>query len=455
MSLPPETMVDPLTGIVRRLVDVAPVPGLPHRYRGVTAEVSDARRLGAWPADRVSLGTTFGDVEGARVAALGEAVERYCGNRLPPLDDPRLRRTTAAALAAEGHRHFGPADLPFFAPWQHREPGFPYQEFTPDTELLWTRGEEDGDPCWLPASWVYLNYFTGERRREPRLHHLNYAGIATGADAPDAHRRGLLELLERDALELWWHLGAPTRGIALDSVPGLAADLTGTRLKIHLVELPTEHPVACVAAVAIDEETGIVAGGGAARFDPAEACAKAAMEAIHTWVFTLGLLEPDGWVFDTIKAGILAKGLYLDHRPDRHYRDNAGPHFARVRDLGAQPQIWLDPRTQESLLHRFTNPTTQVTAADLPTGTFPELQESLRAQGCRVATVDLTTPDVAETPWRVLRVAATGLIPNAPAAFRYLGLPRWREAQRARDWAPTANPLTGPEGLVLDPPPFL
>ncbi|MBP2475369.1 ribosomal protein S12 methylthiotransferase accessory factor [Crossiella equi] len=455
MSLSPETLVDPLTGIVRRFNDVANVPGLPTRYRGVVAEVADARRLGAWPADRVSLGTTFGDVEGARVAALGEAVERYCGNRLPPLTDPRLRRTTADELAAEGVRHFGPADLPFFAPWQHGLPGFPYREFTGDTELLWTLGEEDGQPCWLPASWVYLNYFTGARRRETRLHHLNYAGIATGADAGDAHRRGLLELLERDALELWWHLGGPSRGIPVDSVPGLRADLAGTRLEVHLVELPTEHPVACVAAVAVDPETGIVAGGGAARFDPAEACAKAAMEAVHTWTFTLGLLESDGWVFDTIKAGVLADGLYLPHQADRGYRDVAGEQFAKVRDLGAQPQVWLDPRTQDALLPRFTEPAEEVAATDLCGGDLPALRHSLRVAGCRVATVDLTTPDVAETPWRVLRVAATGLVPNAPAAFRYLGLPRWREVQQARGWAPAASPLAGPDGLVLDPPPML
>ncbi|CCH30606.1 YcaO-like family protein [Actinosynnema sp. NPDC047251] len=424
-------LVDPLTGIVRRLVDVEAVPGAPRRYRAVTAEVADARRLGAWPADRVSLGTTFGDVDAARAAAVGEAVERYCGNRVAP----GLRRASADELKAAGIPHFGPADLPFFTARQHATRGFPYRPFTGDVPIAWVEGEESGEICLLPASWAYLNYHSGERRTEPRLHHLNYAGIATGVSTEDAFTRALLELVERDALERWWHLGAPTTGIAVDDVPGLAAELADCPLEVHLVELPTEHPVSCVGAVVVDRTTGIVAGGGAARFDPVEACTKAVLEAVHTWIFTQGLLEADGWVFRSIEAGILARGLYLPHRADRRYRDDAGAEYAEVRDLGAQVQVWLDPRVQAELLPRFTRPermTRPQTRGDLPA-----LRESLA--GNRIATVDLTTEDVAEAGLRVVRVCATGLVPNAPAAFRYLGLPRWGD----------------PASVLLDPPPFL
>ncbi|MGW3472710.1 CocE/NonD family hydrolase [Saccharopolyspora sp. NPDC000995] len=448
-TMPVESLIDPVTGIVRRLVDVAPVDGAPPRYIGVTAEIADARRLGAWPADRVSLGTTFGDPGGARTAALGEAVERYCGNRVAP----GLPRATAADL--RGERMFGPGDLPFFAPWQHEASRWPYRPFTDDLAVEWVKGAEDGEPCWLPASWVHLNYHSGERRREPRLHHLNYAGIATGTDERDAFRRGLLELLERDALELWWHLGGPSRGIDIDSVPGLAAELAGSRLRVHLVELPTEHPAACVAAVVVDPVTGIVGGGGAARFDPVEACTKAVLEAVHTWVFTLGLVDPGGWVFEAIRAGILAEGLYLPFREDRRYLDDSGTCFGRVRDLGAQVQVWLDERVQERLLPRFTRPQQAIGVDDLPRGDLVSLLSSLRGAGCRIAHSDLTTADVAHTPLRVVRVCATGLVPNAPAAFRYWGLPRWREVIQERGWAAGADPLGGPAGLVIEPPPFL
>jgi ribosomal protein S12 methylthiotransferase accessory factor len=454
---PESLLLDPLTGIVRRFVDVAPVDGGPPTYTAVTAEVADARRLGVWPADRVSLGTTFGDRDGARVAALGEAVERYCGNRVAP----GLRVATAAELRAEGERVWGPDVLPFFAAWQHEQPGWPFRPFTEDTPVAWVAGTEDrgtgsgGTGCLLPASWVHLNYHSGKRRAQPRLHHLNYAGIATGADAEDAFRRGLLELVERDALELWWHLGGPSEGIDPASVPGLAAALAGSRLEVHLVTLPTDLPVACIAAVVVDPVTGVVGGGAAARFDPAEAATKAVLEAVHTWVFTQGLLEPDGWVFAAIAAGVLAEGLYLPFRADRRYRDDAGPGFAAVRDLGAQVQVWLDERVQRELLGRFTAPDALASLPEGPSGDLLALRAALRRAGCRVARVDLTTPDVACTALRVVRVCADRLVPNAPAAFRYLGLPRWRDVAAVRGWAPRADPATGPEGLLLAPPPFL
>lgn len=59
---------------------------------------------------------------------------------------------------------------------------------------------------------------------------------------------------------------------------------------------------------------------------------------------------------------------------------------------------------------------------------------------------DLTTPDVALTPLRVARVCARGLVPNAPAAFPYYGLPRW---------AGVAGRPPTPESLLLLPPPSL
>lgn len=447
VPLPVDHLVDPELGIVTGLHPLEPMPGLPSAYVGVTAEVADSRVHGNWPSDRVSLGTTFGDPAGARIAAIGEAVERYCGNHVPD----GLLRGTAAEMAAQGHRLLGPEDLRFFADWQHDRPGFPFARFTDDVEISWVTGhgqggQGDDGPVLVPASWAHLNWRTGSRRSDPWLHHVNYAGIATGQGLADATRRGLLELVERDALSLWWHLDLPAAGIAVESVPGLAEHLAETRLEAHLLALPSWFGVPVVAAVVVDRETGIVAGGFSAKLDPAETARKAVLEAIHSWVFTQGLLEPDGWVHDAIAAGILSAGLYLPHRPDRDYLAVAGPQQERVRDLGAQAQVWLDPEVQRRLLPRFTAPPRTVGVEDLPTQTEPGLRAALAEAGHEVVVCDLTTPDVALTPLRVARVCARGLVPNAPAAFPYYGLPRWTEV--------AGRPPT-PENLLLLPPPSL
>lgn len=438
-----DDLVDPDFGLVTGLHPVERLAGLPPAYVGITAEVADSRVHGNWPSDRVSLGTTFGDPAGARIAAIGEAVERYCGNYVPE----GLLRGSARELAAAGHRLLGPGDLRFFADWQHDRPGFPFARFTDDLEIAWVEGRGDhGGPVLVPASWAHLNWRTGARRGEPFLHPVNYAGIATGQDVADATRRGLLELVERDALSLWWHLGLPAPRIDPATVPGLDEHLAGSRLEVHLVALPSWFGVPVVAALVVDPVTGIAAGGFSAKLDPAETALKAVLEAIHSWVFTQGLLDADGWVFAAIEAGILSAGLYLPHRPERDYLAVAGEQYAAVRDLGAQAQVWLDPEVQRRLLPRFTAPGTTVGLDALPVGTEAGLRAALAAAGHEVVVCDLTTPDIALTPLRVVRVCARGLVPNAPAAFPYYGLPRWTEVAGR---APT------PESLLLLPPPSL
>ncbi|MEU6157788.1 YcaO-like family protein [Streptomyces sp. NPDC047130] len=457
-ALPLEALVDPVCGIVRKVKPVEHPAGAPPRYTALTAEISDARRLGLWPADRVSLGTTFGDPEGARIAAIAEGVERYCGNRLPPPHHPLAPlRATAAQLADQEARLYGPADLPAYAPWQYSRPRFPYRPLTDDTPALWTRGLErlpggTTTEVWAPVALTHLNWRQGELRSLPRTHHLNYAGIATGQGVDDAVERGLLEIVERDALELWWHLDGPARGIDPASVPGLADDLAGCALDVHLVEMPSEF-APCMAALVHDPRLGLYAAGFACKYDPAEAARKAVLEAVHTWVFTQGLTDPDGWVFQAVDAGLLARGLYLDHRADNRYLDACGEQFEHVRDLGAHVQVWLDPRTAAEA-RRFTEPALGTVPVDAVRPTDREgLERTLHERGHRIMTFDLTTEDVAETPLRVARVLVSGLLPNAPAAFGYFGCPRLADAAVGRGWRTTAP--AAPEDFTLAPPPHM
>jgi ribosomal protein S12 methylthiotransferase accessory factor len=453
-----DALVDPVTGVIRSVREVLRPERAPHRYTSLTAEVADARHLGDWPADRVSLGTTWGDPEGARIAAIAEGVERYCGNFLPAELDPDEHRVgTAGELRAAGLPVVGVDELPRWSEAQLARAGFPYVALDDDdVPTLWTRCRElvaEGErrPLWMPHSLVGLNWRQARFRHLPRIHHLNYAGIATGQGAADAHDRGLLEVVERDALEVWWHHGGPTAGIDVASVPGLADDLDGAPLEVHVVQMPTGLAPA-MAALVRDRDTGVYAAGFSAATEPVRAVRKAVLEAVHTWIYTLGCVDADGWVFQAVEAGLMAPGLYLDHREDRRYLDSAGADFEHVRDLGAHVQVWLDERVHR-LAARFTEPALGTVDVDQVHATTPEqVRGQLLAAGHRIVTRDLTTRDVARTPLRVVRTVVTGLVPNAPAAFRYLGMPRFAEAARSRGWTP-ADPAAEP--LTLCPPPHM
>lgn len=437
-------VVDELCGIVTDLGEPEMPTGAPADFICTVAAVADTRRLGGWYADRIAAGTAFDDAGRARDAAIGEAIERYCGNLLPPLENV----TSFRELTAAGERALGPAQLPSWSPTQLARSGFPYVALHDDTRVEWVSGRDSlGCATWAPASWVYLNYHHGPRRELPRINHLNYSGIATGTSVGDAARRGLAELVERDAMVTWWYSGAPANGIDPHSIPGFVERWLTSPLQCHLVLVPTDLPLPVVGAYVHDPRTGVPAAGFSAAATVAAAADKAVQEALQVWISTSGLLAPDGASWRAIEDGIFAAGVYLPHREDRHYLDDAGEDFRHVRDLAMQTQLWLDPRLH-ALAERFTSPPDTVEASTVPEGSVDAVIDELLDRGIPPVAFNLTATDIAETGAATVRVLAPGLQPNAPAAYQYLATGRLETRRRAL-WPGSGSPPPP----VLAPPP--
>lgn len=428
----PESLIDPVCGIVREIADF-PVPAdAPLGYRSCVAAVADTRRFAVWLADRVGGGTSWGSRDAAARSALGEAVERYCGNHIPV----ELRRASRTELLAAGEGALGPADLPQFSPEQLERQGFPYRSWDDETPLWWVAGRrDDGSPCHVPGSYIYLNWHSGDRRDEPRITHLQYSGIATGQGLDDAADRALVEVLERDAAVAWWTLGLSSVPVDPASVPGLETAMSVTHLRLQLVALPSEFGVAVLGALLLDEHRGVAAAAFAAGLDPESVALKAVGEATQVWTNGVGLLDPDGPSFRAVQAGVFARHTYLPFREDRHYLDDAGEGFSGLRDLATHVQLWLDRRLWPELA-RFSpldgrpvgvrGAVAQACAGGL-VDSVAEVRERLAVSGRLPVTFDLTTDDVAETGWRVARVVVPRMVTNAPAAYAYLGTPRLAE----------------------------
>lgn len=457
MSTPSPLVLDERFGIVRRIVDYPMPPHFPQSLITRGADVANSLDPTHWHTDRAAIGTAFDDPERAEAAALGEAVERYCGNHVPA----DLRRASYTELCRRGVPALDPSSIALFSAQQYATPGFPFVPFDTDLQIAWAEGVDlhTAQPCLVPASLVYCNYHWGPARSaEPRTNGLVYAGVAAGPDTAFAQASALEELIERDATAVWWHSGAEAVGIDVADTPRVVAALAGSpesapgsadgRVDYHFFAIPSAFGAHVVGCLLHDREREIVGAGFACRLDAVDAALKAAAEAIGTWFYSTGILDPAGAIWEAIEAGGLDPRAYKPHRRDRRYLEDFRDDFRDIIDLGAQMQFYLDPRSHVHLRRmlsprRHTGLGSLVAQGPGSAATAPErrahLLGELRRRGMRAYAVDLTTHDVRRAGLRVTRALTPDLYTNAPAAAPYFGGDRLLREPHEQGWV--AAPL--------------
>lgn len=421
-------LVDPRFGLIRSLRMLPPRDDLPAGLCRAQAEVADSSRFSSWHCDDRSAGFAWDSPRDACLAAAGEAVERYCGNLVPA----GLRRASFNELSAAGEAAVDPESLALFSDEQYAEQGFPFVPFTRELRALWTQGRSmvDGRPVWVPASLVWVTFFTGApTRQEPRTHGTPYAGIAAGPSRVWAETGALFELMERDALGLAWHGGASLPRVEIPKAIGAKLRTPSLTMDFHL--FPSDFGVPVIGALARDVDRDLIALGLASRGDAESAALKAAAEAVQLIVTSRILDDPSSTYMRQVAAGAAGLGV-KPWRSDRSYRRLYRDDWRDVWDLLSHLQLYQDPSLREPLAERLAG-SERLSLHGLPVidrgDPRGELIRRLAAQGIEPVSVDVTTPDVADAGQRVVRVVAPGLYGNAPAAFPYLGGPRLASAR--------------------------
>ncbi|NAZ84273.1 hypothetical protein GTR02_20940, partial [Kineococcus sp. R8] len=215
----------------------------------------------------------------ARAAAVGEALERYC---VSWHGDEAHDRASADELVARGEPVLLPQDLLLFSAGQ-RAAGEPVPDDLPAdlrTDVSPLVSAVTGERWWVASAAVHFGH---PDLRAARCCRPDSNGCAVGPTRPAAVLAGLLELVERDAVALWWWPRSARPGVGLD-VLGPAQErrtieaFGRTDRDVHLLDLTTDLGVPVVAAVsARSDGTGIVAGFGAA-VDLAAAARRAVQE---------------------------------------------------------------------------------------------------------------------------------------------------------------------------------
>jgi ribosomal protein S12 methylthiotransferase accessory factor len=129
---------------------------------------------------------------------------------------------------------------------------------SPDDQTVdWLAGESsDGAPQLIPADWCIRRATAGPLMIPGTALSV---GCAAGPDLAGARERALLELVERDAVSLWWDGGRHGPMMPFDAVPGAADVLAALRgandtRRTALIDLTTEVQTPVVAAYSTDRD---------------------------------------------------------------------------------------------------------------------------------------------------------------------------------------------------------
>ncbi|MFC8190287.1 YcaO-like family protein [Cellulomonas sp. NPDC057328] len=439
----PADLVDARTGLVLRVRDVRHHASVPAALVTRQCDVGDVRAVSPWANNVLCQGSAFGDPDGASAAAVGESVERYCGNVLDTLP---VTHASWAELRRRGVPALDPAELVLYSDAQYAAPGFPFVPLTRDLPVHWVPGRSltHDREVLVPASLVYVNWYSAGYAAAPPTNFCAFAGIAAGPDADFAVASALEEVVERHATMVWWLNGHPLPDVLPDAA--LAAAVTGRTALLHL---DNELGVPVAAAVVHDDADALVNIGFSARPDFRDAALKAWTEAFTLQEGSRDLLRRDGLHWQVMADGELNGRAFKPWRADRRYLDDFRPDMRDCDDLMVQQQVYLDPRAGRRVEHLLAPAATRrlEDLPRLPDRSAATYRAAVEAAGLEVVVVDLTTPDVASTGMRVVRVLVPGTVGNAPAAFPFLGRRRVQDLAVELGWRET--PLAEHELLTF------
>jgi ribosomal protein S12 methylthiotransferase accessory factor len=323
-------------------------PGL--RFVGAQARAQFAN--GA--SELMSVGGCALSVEDALASCLGEAAERL--SQVERAGDVHV----TASLAEVGDR-VSPGVAQFLRLVLGRS------DSSDQVKVDWLAGADlDGALTLIAADWCVRRAEAGPLKIPGAALSV---GCAAGPSLAAARERALLELVERDAVSLWWEGGRPASTIAPDALAGateVLATLRGANeaRRTALIDLTTNLRVPVVAAYSTDRDNRDFVCGTAARASFDAAADAAIMEMCQ------------------LEVGLQLAALKREQLGEAALNDTDRNHLLRA----AHVEVAADPR--------FASVEFQRTSPRLTPATVVNVQQMLAQAGIEAAFVDLSRPDI-------------------------------------------------------------
>lgn len=383
-----------------------------------SAVVNDISLYLNWRPDLVGSGTSFSE-KVAFNAAVGELVERYCGNFVPN----ELYKKNIAEMNNENF--LNPNIMYQFTKDQFNTKGFPFSVYENDEEIEWVYGMSltENKKYWIPAEFVFLNYSL-YRKKIYKQRPILLSGIAAGVGITNATISALLEIIERDTTMLWWIGRQSQLNIIVNKNSRVYKKILQSlhnSLKIEWYLLPSDFEVYTVACLLEDFKNHIYTVGFATRFDAELSLEKSAAEAFQLRRFSLDLLNIESPIWNNPKyQSILGLKKY---REDRKYSQSFASDWSNMTSLLHNVQYFLDKSAWENTRKRFISKKfielKKLRLIKTP-NKINYLINEFKQNKISAYLVDVTTDDIRQTGLKVVRVISPEACPNMPTAYPML-----------------------------------
>jgi len=349
----------------------------------------------------------------ARVSALCEALERYSG--IYSGDEYKVRGSHRALKPAAIH----PNECMGFSEEQFRRRRELNAEgasrctvvpnvFDEEMEIDWT-------PIWslthervryLPTALCYYDH--------PEFRGLwcspDSNGTAAGNSREEAIVQGFCELVERDAVAIWWYNRVRRRGVDLASVNepylnALEEHYRALGRDLWVLDITSDIPVTTIACLSrrLDRPVEDILLGFGAHFDPRVALLRAVTE-VNQFLPAVAMLNPDG------------STRYI------HFDDAVSLHWWKTATVRDNPYLLPDPGVPPARWSDFGDASRDDLLDDVNA-----CVELCRRKGLEMLVLDQTRPDIELSVVKVV-------VPELCHFWRRFGKLRLREVPARMNW---------------------
>ena len=353
--------------------------------------------------------------EKSKAAAIGEALERYCGSIYRPEEFVfnSYRETRKEAIDVQ--------DLILYSETQYKEPRFNLKRPSDETKISWTWGYSliKKKPVLVPSCLLFLPY--KGRNEEPSFVETVSTGAACGNTIEEAILSGIYEVVERDAFMIWWlnKLKMPRIDLSTGDkfILRMIERIYYTDLELYVLDITTDIKIPSFVALIRGKSEPFLVCGARADLDPQLGMLQAVEEALQTKVWAKQLAKKN---------------------PDYRYMENFS-NIANFREhvlLYAKIDLW--PK-----LDFIINSAPSLKINDIPDKSSPNILENIKTclkkfseKGKDVVIVNITSEDIATVGFYVVKVIIPGMQSlNANYRYRHLGGERLKEVPKTLGYA--------------------